>query len=82
MEWKNQRKLVVFNAEDSSWKLVPFPLTGSSSTGLRFGILDGKLLLLSLEEDPHYTTFLYDPDVAPGSEWQAYLGDMPVLCDH
>lgn len=72
---------MVFNAEDSSWKLVPVPLTGSSSTGLRFGILGGKLLLLSLEEDPHYSTLPCDPDVAPGSEWQADLGAMPVLCD-
>ncbi|PKI77008.1 hypothetical protein CRG98_002511 [Punica granatum] len=57
MEWKNQRKLVIFNAEDSS-------------IGFRFGILGGKLLLFSLEEDPAYRTLLYDPDAAPGSEWQ------------
>ncbi|KAJ9709831.1 hypothetical protein PVL29_001347 [Vitis rotundifolia] len=70
MEWKNQRKLAIFNPEDNSWKMVPVPLTGSSSIGFRFGILEGKLLLFSLEEDPGYRTLLYDPDAAPGSEWQ------------
>ncbi|KAJ1407358.1 Kelch-type beta propeller [Sesbania bispinosa] len=70
MEWKNQRKLAIFNPEDNSWKMVPVPLTGSSSIGFRFGILDGKLLLFSLEEDPTYRTLLYDPNASPGSEWQ------------
>ncbi|CAA0832665.1 F-box/kelch-repeat protein [Striga hermonthica] len=31
-----------------SWKLVPVPLTGSSSIDFRFGILDGKLMLFSI----------------------------------
>ena len=70
MEWKNQRKLAIFNPEDNSWKMVPVPLTGSSSIGFRFGILDDKLLLFSLEEEPSYRTLLYDPSAAPGSEWQ------------
>jgi len=70
MEWKNQRKLAIFNPEDNSWKMVPVPLTGSSSIGFRFGILDDKLLLFSLEEEPSYWTLLYDPSAAPGSEWQ------------
>ncbi|XP_010250761.1 PREDICTED: F-box/kelch-repeat protein At1g67480 [Nelumbo nucifera] len=70
MEWKNQRKLAIFNPADNSWKMVPVPLTGSSRIGFRFGILDGKLLLFSLEEEPEYRTLLYDPDAAPGSEWQ------------
>ncbi|KAK7246981.1 hypothetical protein RIF29_41855 [Crotalaria pallida] len=70
MEWKNQRKLAIFSPEDNSWKMVPVPLTGSSSIGFRFGILDGKLLLFSLEEDPTYRTLLYDPNAAAGSEWQ------------
>ncbi|BAT74371.1 hypothetical protein VIGAN_01202600 [Vigna angularis var. angularis] len=69
-EWKNQRKLAIFNPEDNSWKMVPVPLTGSSSIGFRFGILDDKLLLFSLEEEPSYRTLLYDPSAAPGSEWQ------------
>ncbi|KAF7813613.1 F-box/kelch-repeat protein [Senna tora] len=70
MEWKNQRKLAIFNPEDNSWKMVPVPLTGSSSIGIRFGILDGKLLLFSQKFDPGYITLLYDPNAAPGSEWQ------------
>ncbi|XP_011013463.1 PREDICTED: F-box/kelch-repeat protein At1g67480-like [Populus euphratica] len=69
MEWKNQRKLAIFNPEDSSWKTVAVPLTGSTSIGFRFGILDGKLLLFSLREEPGYRTLLYDPDASPGSEW-------------
>ncbi|XWS69231.1 hypothetical protein CRYUN_Cryun04dG0161700 [Craigia yunnanensis] len=70
MEWKNQRKLAIFNPEDNSWKMVPVPLTGSTSIGFRFGILDGKLLLLSVDGDPCYNTLLYDPNASPGSEWQ------------
>ncbi|GLT48043.1 hypothetical protein SLA2020_216850 [Shorea laevis] len=70
MEWKNQRKLVIFNSEDNSWKMVPVPLTGSSNIGFRFGSLDGKLLLFSLQEEPGFNTLLYDPNAAPGSEWQ------------
>ncbi|KAK9108462.1 hypothetical protein Syun_024473 [Stephania yunnanensis] len=70
MEWKNQRKLVIFNPEDNTWKIVPVPLTGSSRIGFRFGIMDEKLLLFSLEKEPGYKTLLYDPNAAPGSEWQ------------
>ncbi|GAB4840595.1 hypothetical protein Ancab_021367 [Ancistrocladus abbreviatus] len=70
MEWKNQRKLVIFNPEDNSWKMVPVPLTGSASIGFRFGILDGKLLLFSRKGEPEYRTLLYDPNAAPGSEWK------------
>ncbi|PON50637.1 Kelch-type beta propeller [Parasponia andersonii] len=70
MEWKNQRKLAIFNPINNSWKVVQVPLTGSASIGFRFGILDGKLLLFSLEEEPSYQTLLYDPNAAPGSEWQ------------
>ncbi|KAJ7957584.1 F-box/kelch-repeat protein family [Quillaja saponaria] len=70
MEWKNQRKLSIFNPEDNSWKMVPVPLTGSSNIGFRFGILDEKLLLFSLQEEPGYRTLLYDPNATPGSEWQ------------
>ncbi|XP_019464354.1 PREDICTED: F-box/kelch-repeat protein At1g67480-like [Lupinus angustifolius] len=70
MEWKNQRKLAIFSPEDNSWKMVHVPLTGSRRIGFRFGILDGKLLLFSLEEEPTYRTLLYDPNAAAGSEWQ------------
>ncbi|KAL8550691.1 hypothetical protein ACS0TY_009192 [Phlomoides rotata] len=70
MEWKNERKLAIFDPAQTSWKMVPVPLTGSSSIGFRFGILDGKLLLFSLQEDPGYHTLLYDPNAAPGCEWK------------
>ncbi|CAM8881888.1 unnamed protein product [Rhodiola kirilowii] len=70
MEWKNQRKLSIFNSRDLSWKSIPVPLTGSSSIGFRFGIIDGKLLLFSVKKDPGYRTLMYNPDAAPGSEWQ------------
>ncbi|KAB1225802.1 hypothetical protein CJ030_MR1G027830 [Morella rubra] len=70
MEWKNQRKLAIFTPEDNSWKMVPVPLTGSSCIGFRFGILDGKLLLFSLQQEPGYPTLLYDPNASPGSEWR------------
>ncbi|KZV15217.1 F-box/kelch-repeat protein [Dorcoceras hygrometricum] len=70
MEWKNERKLAIFNPADNSWKMVPVPVAGSTSIGFRFGILDGKLLLFSLQEDPSYHTLLYDPNAPPGFEWQ------------
>ncbi|KAG6759130.1 hypothetical protein POTOM_035598 [Populus tomentosa] len=69
MEWKNQRKLSIFNPEDNSWRTVAVPLTGNSNIDFRFGILDGKLLLFSSEEEPGYRTLLYDPNASPGSEW-------------
>ncbi|KAJ4834053.1 hypothetical protein Tsubulata_017217 [Turnera subulata] len=70
MEWKSQRKLVIFNPEDNSWKMIPVPVAGSSSVGFRFGILEGKLLLFPLKEEPGCSTLLYDPNALPGSEWQ------------
>ncbi|XP_068665896.1 F-box/kelch-repeat protein At1g67480-like [Aristolochia californica] len=80
MEWKNQRKLAIFNPVDNSWKMVPVPLTGSSRVGFQFGILNGKLLLFSLEEEPWYQTLLYDPDASPGSEWQTSSLKPSGLC--
>ncbi|KAK6116592.1 hypothetical protein DH2020_049698 [Rehmannia glutinosa] len=70
MEWKNERKLAIFNPLDNSWKMVTVPVTGSLSVGFRFGVLNGKLLLFSLQEDAGYYTLLYDPNADPGSEWQ------------
>ncbi|PQQ16297.1 F-box/kelch-repeat protein [Prunus yedoensis var. nudiflora] len=70
LEWKNQRKLSIYNPEDNSWEMVQIPLTGSTSIKFRFGILGEKLLLFSLEEEPGYRTLLYDPNATPGSEWQ------------
>ncbi|XP_042500885.1 F-box/kelch-repeat protein At1g67480-like [Macadamia integrifolia] len=80
MEWKNQRKLVIFNPVDNSWKKVPVPLTGSASIEFRFGILDGKLLLFSLEEETDYRTLMYDPEAAQGSEWQTSAIKTSGLC--
>ncbi|CAN1152420.1 F-box/kelch-repeat protein At1g67480 [Linum perenne] len=69
MEWKNQRKLSIFDPEDNSWRMVPIPLTGSSTVGFRFGILDGKLLLLAVKDESSYKTLVYDPKAPSGSEW-------------
>ncbi|XP_043688458.1 F-box/kelch-repeat protein At1g67480-like [Telopea speciosissima] len=80
MEWKNQRKLAIFNPADNSWEMVPVPLTGSSSIEFRFGTLDGKLLLFSLEEEADYQTLVYDPEAAPGSEWQTSAIKPSGLC--
>ncbi|KAM5568188.1 F-box/kelch-repeat protein [Rosa sericea] len=82
MEWKNQRKLSIFNPEDNSWKMVQIPLTGSTSIEFRFGILGEKLLLFSLEQEPGYSTLMYDPNAAPGSEWQTSEVKLsgPCLC--
>lgn len=46
------------------------PVTGSSSIGFQFGILDEKLLLFSLQEGPGYYTLSYDPNAPPGCEWE------------
>ncbi|KAK1318992.1 F-box/kelch-repeat protein [Acorus calamus] len=70
MEWKNQRRLAVFDPVECEWKVVMVPLTGSSTIGFRFGVFGGKLLLFSLEEEPGYKTLVYDPDARPGSEWR------------
>ncbi|KAJ4972768.1 hypothetical protein NE237_005942 [Protea cynaroides] len=80
MEWKNQRKLSIFNSVDNSWNTVDVPVTGNSSIGFRFGILDGKLLLFSLEEKSDYQTLLYDPEAKPGSEWQTSAIKPSGLC--
>ncbi|KAL5214127.1 hypothetical protein ABZP36_003279 [Zizania latifolia] len=69
IEWKNQRSLSIFNPSDNSWQKIPVPLTGSSSTRFSLGVLDGKLLLFSQEEEPGYQTLMYDPIASTGSEW-------------
>lgn len=71
IEWKNQRKLSIFNPNDNSWKMVPIPVTGSSTIGFQFGILEGKLLLFAVDAEPVYRTLLYDPKAATGKEWQS-----------
>lgn len=50
IEWKNQRKMSVFNAEEDTWEVVALPLSGSSRAGFQFGKLSGKLLLFRLKK--------------------------------
>lgn len=69
IEWKNPRKLTIFNHEDNSWKTIPVPVTGSTCVGFRFGILDEKLLLFKGQGDPACKTLLYNPNAPPGEEW-------------
>ncbi|KAL6885945.1 hypothetical protein ACP4OV_010206 [Aristida adscensionis] len=69
IEWKNQRSLARFTPAESSWQRVPVPLTGSSSTRFCLGVLGGKVLLFSMEQEPGYQTMVYDPDAPKGSEW-------------
>lgn len=80
MEWKNPRRLSVFNPAKNSWKVIQVPVTGSSCAGFRLGILDGKLLLFSTGEEPGYQTLTYDPDAAPGSEWVTSSFTPPRSC--
>ncbi|MFS7994649.1 putative kelch-type beta propeller, F-box-like domain superfamily [Helianthus anomalus] len=81
MEWKNQRKLAIFNPEDGSWKMVGVPVTGSSRVGFRFGIIEDKLLLFSLEEEQGgANTLMYDPNATTGSEWQTSKIKPSGLC--
>ncbi|XP_051121451.1 F-box/kelch-repeat protein At1g67480 [Andrographis paniculata] len=68
VEWKNERKLAIFSPADNSWERVAVPVTGSSTVGFRFGILDGKVLLLAAQEDPGYRTLVYDPEAG---EWRS-----------
>lgn len=69
IEWKNQRKMSVFDAENETWQVVALPLSGSSRAGFQFGKLNGKLLLFSSQEETGHSTLLYDPEAAPGRQW-------------
>ncbi|KAL1216441.1 F-box/kelch-repeat protein [Cardamine amara subsp. amara] len=70
IDWKNQRKMSVFNAEEETWEVVALPLSGSSRAGFQFGKLSGKLLLFSSQEETGHGTLLYDPEAAPGAQWK------------
>ncbi|KAG7586132.1 Kelch-type beta propeller [Arabidopsis thaliana x Arabidopsis arenosa] len=70
IDWKNQRKMSVFNAEDETWEVVALPLSGSSRAGFQFGKLSGKLLLFSSQEETGQCTLVYDPDASPGTQWK------------
>uniref|UniRef100_A0A0D9W430 F-box domain-containing protein n=2 Tax=Leersia perrieri TaxID=77586 RepID=A0A0D9W430_9ORYZ len=80
IEWKNQRSLAIFNPSDNSWQKILVPLTGSSSTQFSLGVLDGKLLLFSQEEEPEYQTLMYDPTAPAGSEWNTAMLKPSGLC--
>ncbi|KAJ3675761.1 hypothetical protein LUZ60_004803 [Juncus effusus] len=80
VEWKNQRSLAIFDSADESWRKVMIPLTGSSAVRFCFGILEGKLMLFSMEEDMAYKTLVYDPDKPAGFEWMTSDVRPPGLC--
>ena len=69
MEWKNERKLVVFDASNNSSERVSVPFGGSLKVGFCFGTLNGKLLLFPTKVESYYKTLVYDPNVVHGSEW-------------
>lgn len=79
IEWKNDRKLAVFNATENSWKRVALPLAGSLSVGFCLANLCGKLLLFPTTEVP-CDTFVYDPRATSGSEWQTAEIRPPGTC--
>ncbi|XP_010531614.1 PREDICTED: F-box/kelch-repeat protein At1g67480-like [Tarenaya hassleriana] len=70
IQWKNQRKMLVFKPEEDSWEAVALPLSGSSRAGFQLGKLGGKLLLFPSQEETSFSTLLYDPKADPGSEWK------------
>lgn len=71
MEWKTQKKLSVSDLGKNLWDTVSLPPHRSSEATFRLGTLDGKLLLFVATEVAGYRTLSYDPNAAPGSEWQA-----------
>lgn len=70
MEWRNQRKLAVFDPSDESWSSVSIPLTGGSNVEFQFGTMHGKLLLLSQKGQLCHQTLMYDPKGDVGKEWR------------
>ena len=80
IEWRNQRRIAVFSATEGSWAHVSVPVTGGSGcVGFRFGVMDGKLMMLGIEEDGEYPTLVYDPD---GGGWgiSGIKPSGPCLC--
>ncbi|KAI5073297.1 hypothetical protein GOP47_0011310 [Adiantum capillus-veneris] len=70
IEWKNDRKLAVFNAAENLWKSVVLPLAGSLSVGFYLANVNGKLLLFPTSTESACDTLIYDPNASSGSEWQ------------
>ncbi|XP_030542023.1 F-box/kelch-repeat protein At1g67480-like [Rhodamnia argentea] len=80
MEWTTQKKLSVFDLGKNSWDTVSLPPHRSSEAGFRLGTLDGRLLLFAAMEVAGYHTLSYDPNAAPGSEWQASKINLSGSC--
>lgn len=70
IEWKNERKLAVFEPAQNAWKNVPIPLTGSLSLGFSLGSFNGKILLFPRRTDLGCKTLVYDPNSSGGLDWQ------------
>eukprot|EP00249_Psilotum_nudum_P020788 c27847_g1_i1 orf=1265-2392(+) len=70
IEWKNERKLAVYDAAENTWRKVSLPVTGSLSVGFCLGKLNGKLLLFPSKTEQLCKTLVYDPNATRGSEWQ------------
>lgn len=70
IDWKNERKLAVFDPAENMWKSVPIPLTGSLNLGFCLGSFNGKILLFPRRTDSGCKTLVYDPTKSGGSDWQ------------
>ncbi|KAH7331534.1 hypothetical protein KP509_20G039000 [Ceratopteris richardii] len=70
IEWKNERKLAVYDPSSNNWKSVPIPLTGSLSLGFCLGILNGKVFLFPNRTGSGCRTLVYDPKMSKGLDWQ------------
>ncbi|KAI5071005.1 hypothetical protein GOP47_0013256 [Adiantum capillus-veneris] len=70
IEWKNERKLAVYDPAQNAWKSVPIPLTGSLSLGFCLGSFNGKILLFPRRTDSGCKTLVYDPNTSGSDDWQ------------
>ncbi|KAJ7565148.1 hypothetical protein O6H91_02G050100 [Diphasiastrum complanatum] len=70
IEWKDERKLVLYNAFDKAWKRIAMPLARSTRSSFRLTNVNGKLFFLSAADSPSYKTLVYDPHASKGKEWQ------------
>lgn len=77
MEWKDQRKIAVFDFSNNSWKKVSIPVMGNSCVKLCFGTFNGKLLLFSSNMEREYETLVYDPKAPTGLEWKSSASFKP-----
>ncbi|KAH7447235.1 hypothetical protein KP509_01G098100 [Ceratopteris richardii] len=70
IEWKNDRKLAVFNAIDNSWKSVSVPLAGSCKMGFYLANVNEKLVLFPTSSEVPCDTLIYDPHAPSDCRWQ------------